>query len=137
MGVALNAARRYWFLPVASGIATILALWTADLTLSAVSGAGAALFAGAFLFLAVRDRVHRSWAPPETYDADPLALLARSFHTGVLGRETILARMDSLELAFGLPPGGWVAPRESLVALPDGEFLDYVDRRLRDLEIRT
>jgi hypothetical protein len=133
----VNLHRAVWLLPLGAFVLIVVSLWTSDPTQAEFAAGGASLLAGGFLFLAIFGRVRWRFVPATFEPTDPLAVLQRSFRAGVYGRGRILAQLDSLDWALGVGPGTRATEGESILNVPNAEFLDYIEGRVREVEART
>ncbi len=124
-------------LPLLALLGVVVALATGDPVVAAFAAALAVGLSGVFLYTAVADRVRWKLPGPPDVEGDPLTLLERSFHEGEYGRRAILSRLAGLDWQVPVDPAARLREETEILTAPEAEFLDYLDRRLTEVERRT
>jgi hypothetical protein len=125
---------------VAAGLAGV-AVWAGpNLTLAAPAASGAVLVGSLLLFLAWEGHARQSLARSKARASLASEVGVRvSFRSGPFGREEVVLLLDRIERLGPTPtlPSRSEEDLAGIVQLPAAEFVDWVDRRITDLEGRS
>jgi hypothetical protein len=118
----------------------VLALWAGpNLAVALPSAALASLSAATYAGWLLADRVRYPVGPPPVLVGDPVMTLRESFHSGSIGRQTIIQLIATMERNSGELAALSVTPEEEqqLLGGTAKQFRAWVDGRLRRLERET
>jgi hypothetical protein len=123
----------------AAGAAAIAVAAGPDLSVALLSGGAAALAAGLVVVLALVGRVRPTRGRPRPVESELLVTLRDGMTSGPIGRQRVIAALQSVERSAGIRDGIPVGAEEErrLVEMPVGEFRAWLAEQLDRLERTT